>query len=267
MQRLLDLDRYPVHAPASAAGRALVASCRAALAANGMFNLDGLVKPAALTQCLSDLAPLWTDAAFTHRRAHNIYFDDAVAGLPAAHPALQRFETVNQTICADQISDSALCRIYEWPKLAAFLPAVTGTGRLYPMSDPLARVNVMAYRAGEALNWHFDRAEFTITLLLQAPEAGGAFQYRRDLRSASDPNYDGVGEFFADPEAAARSCILTPGTLNLFKGKYSAHRVTPVCGARPRIIAVFSYYQRPGVSFGADERREFYGRSEAAQRP
>jgi hypothetical protein len=55
--------------------------------------------------------------------------------------------------------------------------------------------------------------------------------------------------------------------LNLFKGKYLAHRVTPVRGARARIIAVFSYYQRPGVSFGADERREFYGRSEAAQGP
>jgi hypothetical protein len=56
------------------------------------------------------------------------------------------------------------------------------------MSDPLARVNIIAYRAGEALNWHFDRAEFTTTLLLQAPNAGGAFQYRRDLRTASDAN-------------------------------------------------------------------------------
>ena len=73
---------------------------------------------------------------------------------------------------------------------------------------------------------------------------------------------------FPEPAwAAARRCVLTPGTLNLFKGKYLAHRVTPVRGARARIITVFSYYQRPGVSFGADERREFYGRSEAAQGP
>ena len=262
MHQLLDLDRYPLHDLKSGAGQALVESCRQALAADGMFNLEGLVKPSALAECLVELAPLWAEGAFTHRRTHNIYFDDDVPELPAAHPALKRFETVNQTICADQIPGNALCRIYEWPKLAAFLAAVTGTGRLYPMSDPLARVNIMAYRAGEALNWHFDRAEFTTTLLLQAPNAGGAFQYRRDLRTASEANYDGVAGFLADPEAEARTCLLTPGTLNLFKGKYSAHRVTPVAGARPRIIAIFSYYQQPGIRFGADERREFYGRSE-----
>ena len=50
-----------------------------------------------------------------------------------------------------------------------------------------ARVNVMAYRAGDALNWHFDRSEFTTTCLLQAPAAGGEFQYRSALRSAADP--------------------------------------------------------------------------------
>ncbi|MFP6687724.1 MAG: hypothetical protein VCD31_00180 [Alphaproteobacteria bacterium] len=38
--------------------------------------------------------------------------------------------------------------------------------------------------------------------------------------------------------------------------------MTPVAGARPGIIAIFSYYQQPGIRFGADERREFYGRSE-----
>ena len=97
---------------------------------------------------------------------------------------------------------------------------------------------------------------------LGGDNAGGAFQYRRDLRSASDANYDGVAGFLANPEAEARTCLLTPGTLNLFKGKYSAHRVTPVAGARPRIIAIFSYYQQPGIRFGVDERREYYGRSE-----
>ena len=64
-----------------------------------------------------------------------------------------------------------------------FLAEVMGKPQLHTMADPLARANVMAYRAGDALNWHFDRSEFTTTLLLQAPDAGGDFQYRRDLRS------------------------------------------------------------------------------------
>ena len=82
---------------------------------------------------------------------------------------------------------------------------------LHPMADPLARINVMAYHAGDVLNWHFDRAEFTTTILLQAPLSGGRFQYRRALRSDSNPNYEGVGRFLAgdyrdasDPGAGAR---------------------------------------------------------------
>jgi hypothetical protein len=34
----------------------------------------------------------------------------------------------------------------------------------------------MDYRPGEALNWHFDRSQFTTTLLIQAPEQGGEFE-------------------------------------------------------------------------------------------
>jgi hypothetical protein len=43
------------------------------------------------------------------------------------------------------------------------------------MADPLARLNAMAYGEGQGLNWHFDRAEFTTTLLLQAP--AGEYPY------------------------------------------------------------------------------------------
>ena len=54
---------------------------------------------------------------------------------------------------------------------------------------------------------------------------------------------------------------LAPGTLNVFRGKNTPHRVTPVEGPHQRIIAVFSYYDRPGVRFSAEEQRGFYGRA------
>ena len=86
------------------------------------------------------------------------------------------FETVNHTLCADQLGDSPLLDIYRWPPLIDFLAAVMEKDRLFPMDDPLASVNVMQYRRGEALNWHFDRSEFTTTLLLQGADDGGEFQ-------------------------------------------------------------------------------------------
>src|ERR1043166_7819626 len=101
-----------------------------------------------------------------------------------------------------------------------------GKTRLDFMQDPLARTNVMAYRAGEALNWHFDRSEFTTTLLLQAADAGGEFQYRSNLRTDADPNYDGVARLLVGQDNEVRTLKLAAGTLNVFKGKNTAHRVT-----------------------------------------
>ncbi len=261
MRDILDLDRYPLDRPDSAGTRALVARCQAGLAADGMFNLDGFLKPGALTRAVAEVKPVLDSASFTHRRSHNIYFRKDLPGLAPDHPALRLCETVNHTICADQIAGTVLMRLYQWPPFAAFLAAVMDKPELYTMADPLARVNVMAYRDGEALNWHFDRSEFTTTLLLQAPESGGGFEYRTGLRSEGDPNYDGVARLLEGRDPAVETLYLAPGTLNVFRGKNTAHRVTPIAGSRERIIAVFSFYERPGVLFSDEERIGFYGRA------
>jgi hypothetical protein len=75
------------------------------------------------------------------------------------------------------------------------------------------------------------------------------------LRSESDPNYEGVDRMLAGREPERKRLELLAGTLNVFKGKNTAHRTVSVQGDRKRITAVFSYYERPGVLFtlrGAD---------------
>lgn len=261
MHDILDLGRYPLHEPDSPAGLALVEACRRDLARDGMFNLAGFVRPEALATCVGEVGPVLAEAAYEHRQTHNIYFRTDIEGLAADHPALKRAETSNRKICADQIPHSVLVRIYEWPPMAAFLAAVMDKARLHVMADTLARVNVMSYRDGEALNWHFDRSEFTTTLLLQEPENGGEFQYRSGLRSDGDPNYDGVARLLVGDDPNVRAIPLGAGTLNVFKGKNTAHRVSRVRGDINRIIAVFSYYERPGVQFSDEDQIRFYGRT------
>ncbi len=226
-----------------------------------MFNLDELIRSDVLRACIEQVEMLFDTASFTHARDHNIYFDDEIEGLEAGHPALSRLRTVNRTICGDQIPASTIAQIYEWQPLIDFLAAAMEKPQLFPMADPLGRLNVMAYRDGERLNWHFDRAEFTITVLLQAPLRGGDFQYRSGLRSEADPNYEGVARLLAGEDDQVKTLPLAPGTLNVFKGKNTAHRVTPVEGSRERIIAVFSYYETPDVSLCDKERLGFYGRT------
>lgn len=259
MRPPIDLSRYPLDQPDTPAWQALVADCQARLAQDGLFNLPGFLPAAAVSAATEEVRSSLDNDAFIHARRHNIYFSPAVEHLPATHPALTEFETSNRTVCADQIKDAAVIRLYEWPPFAKFLAAVMERPRLYTMADPLARVNVMAYHEGQALNWHFDRAEFTTTLLLQAPVAGGEFQYAKDLRSDDDPNYDGVADLIQGRRSPA-TLLLEPGTLNIFKGRHTAHRVTPVSGDQDRIIAVFSFFDRPGVNFSSEERIGFYGR-------
>jgi hypothetical protein len=123
---------------------------------------------------------------------HNVYFRPDVADLPPDHPALAPLETTNHTLCGDQLGGTVVNRIYEWLPLVEFIARVIQRPRLHLMADPLARLNVMEYRAGEALNWHFDRSEYTTTLLLRPAAEGGDFEYRSSLRTSIDPNYDGV---------------------------------------------------------------------------
>jgi hypothetical protein len=261
MQEFADLDRYPLDRPDSPEWGDLVARSRATLAADGMFNLEGFLRADALARAVAEVTPVLTDHAFRHARRHNVYFLPEVPGLASDHPALAEFETVNNTICTDQLAGMIVRQLYEWEPFARFLAAVMDKPALYRMDDPLSGVNVMAYQAGEALNWHFDRSEFTTTLLLQAPEAGGAFEYRSDLRSGDDPNHDGVARMLAGGDPRVKSMSVPSGTLNVFRGVNTIHRITPVAGVRPRIVTVFCFYERPGACFSHTDRIGFYGRT------
>lgn len=261
MRELINLDRYPLDREGSSEWHALVAQSKAELAETGMFNLQDFLLPGVASQAAKAITPLMETQSYTHKRLHNIYFKPDIPELAPDHPALQRVETTNQTLCADQIPGSLVVAIYEYAPLARFLAATMDKPNLYTMQDPLARVNVMAYRRAEALNWHFDRAEFTTTLLLQAPTGGGVFEYRTDLRSANNPNYEGVASLLQGRDPQVKRLNLTAGTLNVFRGKNTAHRVTPVKGDTDRMVAVFSYFEQPDVLFTAQERLGFYGRA------
>lgn len=261
MKDIIDLDRYPLDREGSAEWKRLVDSSVAALETDGMFNLEEFLRPGIAEKAVREIQPVMATRSHVHKRTHNIYFKPDIPELAPDHPALRKVETISHTVCADQIPDSVVLAIYEYEPLLRFLTVTMGKERLHVMQDPLARTNVMAYRAGEALNWHFDRSEFTTTLLLQRSERGGDLEYRTDLRSDDNPNYDGVARLLEGRDPDAKIHRMKPGTLNVFRGKNTAHRVTTVEGERERMIAVFSYYERPGVMFSAEERIGFYGRA------
>lgn len=84
---------------------------------------------------------------------------------------------------------------------------------------------------------------------------------REDLRAGADPNHDGVARVLEGSDAQGKGRFLKAGPLNVFKGKNTLHKVTTCTGPLSRFIAVFSYYERPGVRFSRLERIGFYGRA------
>ena len=77
-----------------------------------------------------------------------------------------------------------------------------------------------------------------------------------------DPNYDGVPRLLAAQNPEVRSLPLRPGTLNVFAGRYAAHRLQPVEGGRTRLVAILTFMDEPQVMFRPDDRHQFYGRTE-----
>jgi hypothetical protein len=53
---------------------------------------------------------------------------------------------------------------------------------------------------------------------------------------------------------------MTPGTLMLFNGRWSMHRVTEIRGSRPRYVALLAYDTKPGTDSSETLKLSRYGR-------
>ena len=60
--------------------------------------------------------------------------------------------------------------------------------------------------------------------------------------------------------ATARTLVLEPGDLQLFKGRYALHRVRPAEGAARRYVAIFSFVEKEGMVGSPERTRQLYGR-------
>ena len=153
--------------------------------------------------------------------------------------------------------------VFESDLIATFIGLALGVDPLHRMDDPLGALNVMYYEPGDELGWHFDSAEFVVTLMLQAPERGGVFEFFPMLRSGQDANDEGLRALLDGEREGICTLSCKPGTLVLFRGHWSPHQVTPVEGTRPRINAVLAFSRRPDHRLTPSGQMRFYGRTEA----
>lgn len=252
---IIDLDRHPL------ADEAYIAQARAHLDKTGTLCLEGFLKPDALAALVKE-AEAQAHLAYFTTNTHNVYLTPKDDTLGDDHIFNRQITSSKGCICTDHVpAESGLHLIYHDEGFKDFIAAVVGQAGLYPYADPLSSINVHYAHDGQELGWHFDNSSFAITLLLQAPLAGGAFEYVKDVRDADsgEMNFEGVAAIL-DGKTAPQTLAISPGTLVLFRGRNAMHRVTPTIGDKTRYLVVLAYNDRPGIALSESARMTFFGR-------
>jgi hypothetical protein len=261
ISEIVDFERYPI-GRGGRFGSQVVDRCRSELAKDGACQLDGFMRPAAARVVLDEAEAL-SGKAFRTDAAHNAYFTEVIAGAGQDDPRGVSLHSSKRALGYKYCGASSPLRIlYEWDGLLTFLKDVLGLTHLYRDADPVGACSVMFYDEGDELGWHFDNSEFAVTLMLQECLEGGEFEYVPRIRAADAENFAAVRAVLDGAREPVRSLEAGPGTLTLFRGRYSLHRVTPVRGATRRANAVLAYASTPGHRLTPLNRGLFYGADE-----
>lgn len=244
---LVDLERYPLEEPGSAGYAAAVALGRSQLAATGACELTGFVRPEAMAAVLADAASL-APLAYRSGGAGTAYLGLPDEALDPGHPRRWTGRYGVGAVAYDQFpATSALRRLYEWEAMMRFVAALLDRGELYRYADPFGALNLAVMGDGDELQWHFDQTDFVVSLAVRDAAEGGDFEVAPRIRSADDERYDEVAAVLAGDRSAVVRLEMTPGTLLVFEGRHSLHRVSPIAGPVERLVALLAYDTAPGT--------------------
>ncbi|MEY3361952.1 MAG: hypothetical protein RL531_1671 [Actinomycetota bacterium] len=259
---LVDLARYPVDTPDSPAAVAAIATARADLARQGVAVLPGFLAPDALDAMVAE-----ADALAVGRHHQDVmgtpYLEIPADHWPPTHPRRTEGRSALTAIPYDAFGeDSPLRALYEWDALREFVRRTLDRPTLHRYADPLGALNVATMHDGDELAWHFDQTDFVVSIALQRSERGGEFECAPFTRTADDECYDTVADCLeGHPDAPTTVLEFEPGTLMLFAGRHSLHRVTRIGGPTPRHVALLGYDAAPGVCSSDILRLIRYGRT------
>ncbi len=200
--------------------------------------------------------------AYFSTQKHNVFLGPPDDSYSREHARNRTVSSSKGCITDDQISeDSPLRQLYNDSTFQSFLCEVLDEKSLHAYADPLSSINLHYARTGQELGWHFDNSSFAITLMIQAADTGGVFEYVGALRDAEkgEMNFNGVDRVLCG-KTPPKQLAMSAGALVLFRGRNSLHRVSPNEGMSTRMLAVLAYNATPGVALSESARQTFYGR-------
>jgi len=226
--------------------------------------------PPALCETLIEEATalLESDAAFYSTDAHTVYQESEDTKFSCEHPRNALQQSSKRIVDYARLSDQSPLRLlYLQPALLALVQRIvspeTESKSLYLSDCPFNAAYYNMYREGDGLGWHFDKGEFGVNLVLQNPVSGGNFEFHHNTLTATDTwAFDKVERILSGDSCGVVSSdgLVGAGSLVIFNGRQSMHRVSPVAGLIPRINAIFVYESSPGQRLGRYSLHKFFGR-------
>ncbi len=260
LEEVVDLDRYPLHQRGSRAYREVVEQAKRGLVTEECSYLPGFLRPQAIAAMQAEACSL-EDRAVYFSQAHNPYFSVPPADLGDRDPRGVMGRKTNGLVPGEAFDRTGLIwNLCRSSAVKNFVEDCLTVGPLYFYQDPYGCLNVSIQNEGEEFAWHFDTNEFTVSLLLQQPDAGGLFEFAPNIRTPEDECFQDVFEVVSGSSGRSYALDLRPGDLQLFKGRYSVHRVTPVEGKVPRLIALLAYSREAGMYASPERSMQIWGK-------
>jgi hypothetical protein len=233
---------------------------RAQMRDTGACEIPGFVRADALPVFVEDARRI---APLAHRSGGlgTVYLGFPDETFPLDHPQQWLGNYSVGAVAYDLFPpESPIRRLYEWQPLMDLVAGIMGLDEVYRYRDPLGALNLAVMGAGDELQWHFDQTDFVVSLALQDADDGGDFEVSPMIRTADDEHYDDVARVLAGARASVVTLPMTPGTLLVFAGRNSLHRVSPIAGTTPRLVALLGYDTKPGTMSSDLLKEVRYGR-------
>lgn len=259
-EQLVDSRRYPTSSFCTDQLQASLVQWQQQFVEDGVCVLEKFVRNEVLVRMIqeaNELAPL----AHHNTLTGNAYLEDVDEKLAVGHPRRWTEVTALAAVAGDQFPRLSMLRtLYEWNGLTELVRRIVGLDRLYLYDCPLGRLNLSVMKEDDYLRWHFDQSDFVVSMPLQEAREGGLFEFVHNIRSATDENYEGVAEVLCGDSSQVQVLKAPLGSLILFRGRNTLHRVTAIRGNQARLYALFGYAEQPHVRGSDYLKMGRYGR-------
>ena len=261
ISEIINLENYPINDTGSIKYNELINYTRKQLNEDGCSVLSNFIRPDSIKRIKDEIDRNLEKIYFTSDQ-HNPYFTKEDKTLNENHP--KRIFTVRQSgyLNSDDLEkDSDLNKFYGLEEMLKFVSDSLEVFPLYTWADPLGKNPYSVMHTGHYFPWHFDGNDFTLSILVQKAEKGGLFEYSPDIRSKDNENFEKVTKVLKGDRSKVKSLDLKPGDLQIFKGRFSMHRVTKIEGKTSRYIALPCYVKDPLKINKPQHSKQVYGKA------